>query len=117
MKQKIVIKIQMSGRSEGFCLGCILRKSDDGKGFQTKVLKNVAETFGVISVALEGDDKVVVIGDGIDATKLTRCLRKKVGHANIVSLEEVKEKKEENKIEYTYTTPIACTPSYYVYYR
>lgn len=54
--------------------------------------------IGVSSVALEGDarDKVVVIGDGIDATKLTRCLRKN-GHATIESMEEVKEKVEEEE--------------------
>lgn len=69
---------------------------------------------GLISVAMEGNDKVVVIGDSIDATKLTRCLRKKVAHATILSLEEVKEEKQEPKVE---PTPIAWTPpTYYVYY-
>jgi hypothetical protein len=43
-------------------------------------------------VGLEGEekDKLVVIRDGVDAAKLTNCLRKKVGHTEIVSLGEVK---------------------------
>ena len=47
---------------------------------------------GVNFVGLEGDekDKIVVIGDGVDAVKLTNCLRKKVGQTEIVSLGEVK---------------------------
>ncbi|XVE94263.1 hypothetical protein REPUB_Repub01dG0266500 [Reevesia pubescens] len=102
------------GRSKVFdLLGCILRKSDEeAQGFQTKVLKKVVETYGVISVALEGDqkDKVGVIGDGIDATTLTRCLRKKVGHANIESLEEVKEKEKEAS-----PIPISWNSTYNLY--
>lgn len=43
---------------------------------------------GVSFVGLEGDEKekVVVIGDGVDAVKLTNCLRKKVGHTDILSV-------------------------------
>jgi hypothetical protein len=49
-------------------------------------------SVGVNFVGLEGEekDKLVVIGDGVDAVKLTNCLRKKVGHTEIVSLGEVK---------------------------
>ncbi|KAK3009632.1 hypothetical protein RJ639_015171 [Escallonia herrerae] len=49
---------------------------------------------GVNSVMIEGEDKdkVVVIGDGIDAACLTRSLRKKVGHATLVSVEVLKPK-------------------------
>ena len=44
-------------------------------------------------VAIEGDqnDKVVVIGDGVDAIKLTSSLRK-VGPTDIISISEVKSK-------------------------
>jgi hypothetical protein len=50
--------------------------------------------IGVVSVALEGQDKdqVVVIGNEVDVSCLTSSLRKKVGHATIVSVEEVKPK-------------------------
>lgn len=45
---------------------------------------------GVDSVGIEGDDRVVVIGNGVDATKLTICMRKKVGHTDLISVAEVK---------------------------
>ncbi|CAJ2658138.1 heavy metal-associated isoprenylated plant protein 47 [Trifolium pratense] len=75
MKQKIVMKVYMS------CQKC-----------RTKALKVVAGAYGVNFVGLEGEekDKLVVIGDGVDAVKLTNCLRKKVGQTEIVSLGEVK---------------------------
>ncbi|WJX23090.1 hypothetical protein P8452_12335 [Trifolium repens] len=59
---------------------------------RTKAFKVVAAAYGVNFVGLEGEekDKLVVIGDGVDAVKLTNCLRKKVGHTEIVSLGEVK---------------------------
>ncbi|KAK7246041.1 hypothetical protein RIF29_40898 [Crotalaria pallida] len=77
MKQKIVIKVQMN------CQKC-----------RTKALKVVASANGVNFLGLEGDDKdkVVVIGDGMDAVKLINCLRKKVGHSDIISLGEVEAK-------------------------
>lgn len=39
-------------------------------------------------IGLEGaeKDKVVVIGDGVDAVNLATKLRKKVGHTEIISL-------------------------------
>ena len=54
----------------------------------------VMYVIGVASVALEGPDRdqVVVIGNEVDASCLTSSLRKKVGHASIVSVEEVKPK-------------------------
>ncbi|CAK8531237.1 unnamed protein product [Lathyrus sativus] len=75
MKQKIVMKVSMN------CQKC-----------RTKALKVVASANGVSFVGLEGEekDKLMVIGDGIDAVKLTNCLRKKVGYTEIVSLGEVK---------------------------
>lgn len=50
--------------------------------------------LGFISVAFKGDPKnqIEVIGRGIvDAAGLTGALRKKLGHANLLSVEEVKE--------------------------
>ncbi|TYI49650.1 hypothetical protein E1A91_D12G050200v1 [Gossypium mustelinum] len=107
MKQKIVIKIQTRGGPKGCLLGCIWRKrGDEGEGFQTKVMKKVAETHGVISVGIQGDDKdkLVVTGDGIDSAKLIQCLRK-IGEANLQSLEAIKEKDDKDK-------PIECTSAY-----
>ena len=45
-------------------------------------------------MAIEAEKgQVEVIGDGVDSMCLTMSLRKKLGHADIVSVEEVKEKK------------------------
>ncbi|KAI9121764.1 hypothetical protein K1719_007154 [Acacia pycnantha] len=71
MKQKIVMKVHMS------CQKC-----------RAKALKLVASANGVSFAGLEGDEKekVVVIGDGVDAVKLTNYLKKKVGHTDILSV-------------------------------
>ncbi|XP_047077569.1 disease resistance protein Pik-1-like [Lolium rigidum] len=98
MKQKIVIKVEMT------CDKC-----------RSKAMALVAATVGVDSVALAGDskDQVVVVGDGVDSVKLTSALRKKVGHAQLVQVGEVKKEEEKKKpaeaaaataavVEYTY---------------
>ncbi|KAK3199917.1 hypothetical protein Dsin_023332 [Dipteronia sinensis] len=84
MKQKIIIKVQVK------CEKC-----------RSKAMKIAAGDDGVISVAWEGEDKnkVVVIGDGVDAATLARNLSKKLGFADLLLVEEVKEKKEEKKEE------------------
>ncbi|KAF9679311.1 hypothetical protein SADUNF_Sadunf06G0001900 [Salix dunnii] len=70
MKQVIVFKVQMAcGKS------------------RVKARTVVAKACGVNSLALQGDDRIVVSGDGIDAAHLTYCLRKKVGHADIISIQ------------------------------
>ncbi|KAI5583249.1 hypothetical protein POPTR_006G002000v4 [Populus trichocarpa] len=69
MKQVIVFKVQMAcGKS------------------RVKARTVVAKACGVNSLALQGDDRIVVSGDGIDAAHLTYCLRKKVGHTDIISI-------------------------------
>ncbi|KAK2978396.1 hypothetical protein RJ640_004927 [Escallonia rubra] len=75
VQQKIVIKVDMH------CDKC-----------RSKAMKIAAVAHGVNSVKIEGGDKdkVVVTGDGIDAACLTRSLRKKVGHATLVSVEVLK---------------------------
>lgn len=47
---------------------------------------------GVISVAIAGE-KLEVVGDDVDPVRLASCLRRKVGHADILQVEEVKDKK------------------------
>ncbi|XP_059431245.1 heavy metal-associated isoprenylated plant protein 41-like [Corylus avellana] len=74
MKQKIVMKVQMN------CLKC-----------QSKALQVAAEANGVSFVGLGAQkDKVEVIGDGVDAPKLVKSLRKKVGHTELLTVEAVK---------------------------
>ncbi|KAK3432315.1 hypothetical protein EUGRSUZ_E04208 [Eucalyptus grandis] len=72
-KKKIVLKIQMN------CQKC-----------RTKALQIVSEADGVNSVTFEGEDKVVVVGEGVDAVPLVNRLRKKVGPTQIISLGEGK---------------------------
>ncbi|KAK2986967.1 hypothetical protein RJ640_004928 [Escallonia rubra] len=82
VQQKIVIKVDMH------CDKC-----------RSKAMKIAAVAHGVNSVMIQGEDKdkVEVIGDEIDAACLTRSLRKKVGHATLVSVEVVKPKDPQEK--------------------
>ncbi|KAM1561444.1 hypothetical protein ACFX1Z_004568 [Malus domestica] len=74
MKRKIVMKVPMN------CRKC-----------QTKALKIATTVDGVNSVALgEEKDRVVVIGEGVDAIKLAKSLRKKFKAADIITVAEVK---------------------------
>ncbi|KAI4296082.1 hypothetical protein L6164_036071 [Bauhinia variegata] len=77
MKQKIVMKVQMN------CKKC-----------RTKALKVAAAANGVNFVGLEGQEKekLVVIGDGVDAANLAISLRKKVGYTDLLSVSEEKDK-------------------------
>ena len=63
------------------------------------VLTVLFASAGVISVAITGDarDKLEVVGDGVDPVCLVSCLRRKVGCAEILQVEEVKDKKPEEK--------------------
>ncbi|KAK4279108.1 hypothetical protein QN277_016863 [Acacia crassicarpa] len=65
-----------------------------------KAMKIASGRPGVNSVAMEGNerDQLVVTGEGVDSVKLTNMLRKKLGHATIVSVKDVK-KKNKYKLE------------------
>ncbi|CAL5016473.1 unnamed protein product [Urochloa decumbens] len=80
MKQKIVIKV---------CLPC--------DRCRTKAMELIAKSDGLISVAIAGDEKLEVVGDGIDPVRLVCHLRKKLCYAEILQVEEVKDKKPEEK--------------------
>ncbi|KAL1320422.1 heavy metal-associated isoprenylated plant protein 47-like isoform X1 [Arachis ipaensis] len=77
MKQKIVMKVQMK------CHKC-----------RAKALTVASGTNGVDFVGIEGKEKdeVVVIGDNVDAAKLTRSMRKKVGHTDLIMVAQLKPK-------------------------
>ncbi|XP_022716596.1 heavy metal-associated isoprenylated plant protein 47-like [Durio zibethinus] len=90
MQQKIIIKISMH------CSKC-----------RARALKIAAVAEGVTSVALHGPekDKLMIQGEDIDAACLTANLRKKLCHASLETIEEVKaDKKEPPKPP----TPIPC---------
>ncbi|WVZ86045.1 hypothetical protein U9M48_032888 [Paspalum notatum var. saurae] len=65
----------------------------------------------------DGKDELEVVGDGIDIACLVMCLRKKVGHADILTVEVVKNKPEEKKPEPEEPKPVPppfhCSGYYY----
>lgn len=58
----------------------------------------------------ENRDQIVVIGDGVDPVGLALSLRKKVGHADLVNVEELVEqaKKKKTEVITIYTHTHAC---------
>jgi hypothetical protein len=66
---------------------------------------------GVGSVGITGDlkDQLEVVGVGIDIACLVSCLRKKLGHADILKVEEVKDKKEEEEKKKPEEPKCTCT--------
>jgi hypothetical protein len=75
----------------------------------------------VEAASLKGDnkDQIEVKGEGIDTVKLTTLIRKKVGHADIVSVaEEKKEEKKDEAPEVQLVWPYASgVPNYYPIYH
>ncbi|KAI5014736.1 heavy metal-associated isoprenylated plant protein 47-like [Hordeum vulgare subsp. vulgare] len=99
MKQKIVIQLSVS---------CDKSRS--------KALTLAARAAGVTSMGITGDarDQLEVVGDGVDPVCLVCCLRKKLGHAQIIKVEEVK--KPEEKKETKKEDPKPAVPVYPCYY-
>ncbi|XP_052177655.1 heavy metal-associated isoprenylated plant protein 46-like [Diospyros lotus] len=81
MQRKVVIK---------FCM-----KSNKSR---SKVLTTAAGFTGVEEVALNGEDQIVVVGDGIDSVALTTLLRKKVGYAELVSVQSPEPEGENDNV-------------------
>jgi len=82
-KQKIVIKMTMPTAKS-----------------RARAMALAARASGVGSIGITGDlkDRLEVVGEGIDITCLVHRLRKKVCcHAEILQVEEVKDKKPEEK--------------------
>ncbi|KAL8140339.1 LOW QUALITY PROTEIN: hypothetical protein V2J09_006360 [Rumex salicifolius] len=76
MKQKMVIKVEMK------CKKC-----------RVKTMEIVAATSGVKSLAVGGDGEITVIGEDVDLVSIVSTLRKKVGSATVLRVEEMKEQK------------------------
>ncbi|TYH21063.1 hypothetical protein ES288_A04G012900v1 [Gossypium darwinii] len=109
MKQKIILKVSMH------CSKC-----------RKKALKVAAVAYGVTSVALHGPekDKLMILGEGMDAACLTEALRKKLCHASIEIVEEVKDTpktedkpKKEDPPKLKSPQIIICQPQPFEYYR
>ncbi|KAK4414442.1 Disease resistance protein RGA5 [Sesamum alatum] len=104
MKQKIVIKL-----------------GNGGNRYSSKAMKIAAGVSGVESMTLLGEnkDRIMVIGAGIDAVSLTKCMRKKLGSAELISLipignNETEEEKIEAIIQYP-KRPSYQYPSWHYY--
>jgi hypothetical protein len=74
-----------------------------------------------MGVTGDGKDRLEVVGDDIDTVCLVKCLRKKVGHAKILQMDEVKDKKTEEKKpekepEVMQQLPYYYHPGYYHYH-
>ncbi|XP_042414410.1 disease resistance protein Pik-1-like isoform X1 [Zingiber officinale] len=84
---------------------------------RAKALRTAVSIHGVVSVKLE-DDKIIVVGDGVDSVNLTKVMRKKMGsYVELLSVAEEKEeeKKEENtKVEAVVSWPnhVSFVPQY-----
>ncbi|XP_073013541.1 heavy metal-associated isoprenylated plant protein 47-like [Typha latifolia] len=98
MKQTIVIKIHTN--------------SDKCRA---KAMALAAKAYGVISIELQDEDHLVVVGDGVDAVHLTTTLRKKLCHgAYLTKVEEVKESAEkEAEEEKPEVEQVRWYPNYY----
>ncbi|KAK1405697.1 hypothetical protein POM88_005302 [Heracleum sosnowskyi] len=110
-KQKVVIRVTTVNTSNWCCL--FIRKGDDSR---TKALQIAATTCGVESAALSGDDKneIVVTGEGIDTIELAKCLRKKIGGADVISVGPAKA--EEKKKQAIVVPLVYGSPAYYYNY-
>ncbi|RLM65556.1 uncharacterized protein C2845_PM16G10450 [Panicum miliaceum] len=73
-KQKIVIRVSLASEKT-----------------RSKAMALVAKADGVSSMGVTGDgrDQLEVVGDGVDTVCLVQCLRKKIGHAEILKVEEM----------------------------
>ncbi|XP_037482288.1 heavy metal-associated isoprenylated plant protein 46-like [Triticum dicoccoides] len=101
MKQKIVIQLSMS------CDKC-----------RSEALTLAARAPGVTSMGITSDarDQLEVVGDGVDLVCLVCCLRKKLGHAQIIKVEEVKKPEEKKKDETKPAMPEPVHPPPYFFY-
>ncbi|KAL7216486.1 hypothetical protein ACSBR1_028428 [Camellia fascicularis] len=66
----------------------VIEVSMNGQKYRNKAMKTVAHVNGIESVALRGEQKnqLVVLGSSFDAVLLVKLLRKKVGHAHLISI-------------------------------
>ncbi|KAK4342203.1 hypothetical protein RND71_038019 [Anisodus tanguticus] len=102
MKQKVIIKLFMD-------------RNDQRS--RTKAFKIAVSQPGVESVAIqEGDNyNLDVVGEHIDAVVLTNCLRKKLGHAQLVSVGPVAADDNNASANAEASEPVTTQPQPYSY--
>ncbi|CAN6239790.1 unnamed protein product [Urochloa humidicola] len=77
-KRKMVIKVNMPNAKS-----------------RSRAMVLAAKANGVNSIGITGEDQLEVVGDGVDIACLVKCLKKKLCSAEILKVEEVKDKKPE----------------------
>ncbi|KAG6507635.1 hypothetical protein ZIOFF_032986 [Zingiber officinale] len=78
-KQKLVLKVSMGDAKK-----------------RSRALKIAVGLSGVVSAALD-NDRLTVVGDGVDSVELASVLRRKMGGAELVSVGSAEENKKEEK--------------------
>jgi hypothetical protein len=73
---------------------------------------------GVISVGItvDGKDRLEVVGDNVDSVCLASCLRRKLGHAEIMQVEEAKEEEKPEEKKPEEPKAVVHHQPYYYYY-
>ncbi|KAI0488798.1 hypothetical protein KFK09_028637 [Dendrobium nobile] len=94
-KQKVVLKLSMENNKQ-----------------RSKALKCVTKLHGIVSVSAD-DDKITVVGEGIDSVKLATMLRKKMGFVELVMV--TPEKEEKPVVEAKNIQPLVQPIYYYAY--
>ncbi|XP_019092126.1 PREDICTED: uncharacterized protein LOC104746425 [Camelina sativa] len=87
-----------------------IKLSENSDKCRKKAMKAAVVAKGVTSVAVEGefDDKLVVVGNDVDAARLVIELRKKACFATLETLEEVKPEKKKPQVDEKSVTPNCC---------
>ncbi|KAL0904710.1 hypothetical protein M5K25_026849 [Dendrobium thyrsiflorum] len=70
----------------------VLKLSMENNKQRAKALKCVTKLLGIVSMSAD-DEKITVVGEGIDPVKLTNMLRKKIRCVELVMVNPVKEEK------------------------
>ncbi|PNX70306.1 ATFP4-like protein [Trifolium pratense] len=85
---------------------------------RSKAMTIVVGVSGVEGATIQGDskDELEVTGEGVDSVRLTSLLRKKFGHAELVSVGDVG-KAEEKKVEEIVTWPYTYSVPHYPVYQ
>ncbi|XP_074573840.1 heavy metal-associated isoprenylated plant protein 16-like [Curcuma longa] len=106
-KQKVVLKVSMGDAKK-----------------RSRALKTAVGLPGVVSATLD-NDRLTVVGDGVDSVELATALRRKMGGAELVSVGSAEENKKEEKkspavekpAPAIYWTPYPAVPPPYDNYR
>lgn len=95
----------------------VIRVQTSSEKGHSKAIKAAAAISGVESVTIAGEDKsllLVIRGVGIDSDRITKKLRRKVGHAEVVELRTVDAAAADHApYRYYHASP---SPSPYRYY-